>query len=306
MSNYKEVDDAFIEKYKSKFNFLIVTATDIEKEVLHDHLKPLPGQDKILQINKFKYTYYVGIFGAYYAVHVACNEMGAIGRNASILTTSHAIGTWSPTVLLMVGIAFGADITKQKIGDVLVAERILPYEPQKLGVKETITRGKEGPASSLLVDRFKAVNGWDFKFVDGRTPAIETGLILSGEKLIDDPAFKEKLMAAYPEAKGGEMEGAGIYAACDQHSIDWILVKGICDFADGNKSENKKENQRMAINSAVALCEQVFNSPLAFKEAGLIVQDEKLNTDFSEDKGAIPGWMIKKAQALGKEIRHED
>lgn len=290
MNEHHEVEDLFIDKYADCFDLLLVTATETEKKELHKHLKPLPGQTKVIKVYKGKYTYYVGVFGRYYAVHVACNDMGSSQRNASLVTTVDAANTWSPKVALMVGIAFGADKKKQKIGDVLVSERIINYEPQRKGKETTLMRGKEGPASSILIDRFKSVNDWSFVQND-RTPAIIVGTMLSGEKLIDDPDYKEELMKAYPEAIGGEMEGAGIYSACDTRVEHWILVKGICDYADGKKRRNKKANQKLAIESAVSLCLHVFSSSNALKAASLKEQDEVLNTDFSEDKGAIPAWM---------------
>lgn len=304
MISYKEVDDLFIPKHRSKFNLLIVTATATEKETLHKYLRPLPGQSKILKIQIGKHTYFVGQFGAFYAVHVACNEMGSTGRSSSIVTTSDAINVWSPSVVLMVGIAFGKG-DKQRIGDVLVSERIIPYEPKRLGEEESISRGKHGPASALLLDRFKSVTGWDF-VQEERTPKIIDGAILSGEKLVDDPAFKADLFAEHPEAIGGEMEGAGIYAACDQKVKDWILVKGICDWGENKSNPDKKKHQTMAIESAVDLCNHIFNSPYSFKDANLFFQDEVLQTDFSEDHGAIPAWMINKDKSLAKEIRNED
>jgi nucleoside phosphorylase len=56
--------------------------------------------------------------------------------------------------------------------------------------------------------------------------------MLSGEKLIDDPAFKARLLALEPEAIGGEMEGSGILDACLRNTTRWIIVKGICDWAE--------------------------------------------------------------------------
>jgi nucleoside phosphorylase len=35
------------------------------------------------------------------------------------------------------------------------------------------------------------------------------------------------------------MEGIGLYAAAQNAKVDWILVKAICDWADGNKSGEK-------------------------------------------------------------------
>lgn len=46
------------------------------------------------------------------------------------------------------------------------------------------------------------------------------------------------------------MEGAGLYVSCNEHKVDWIIVKSICDFADGNKGENKAERQELAAKNA--------------------------------------------------------
>jgi hypothetical protein len=71
--------------------------------------------------------------------------------------------------------------------------------------------------------------------------------------LIDDPDFKAKLQKEYPEAIGGEMEAAGAYAAAEFDKRDWIVVKAVCDYADGNKGENKQENQEIAAQNAAKL-----------------------------------------------------
>lgn len=47
------------------------------------------------------------------------------------------------------------------------------------------------------------------------------------------------------------------------------MVKGICDFADGNKSTEKDKNQRIAVNSAISACLSVFSSRTAFKDLGV-------------------------------------
>lgn len=283
--SYKEVGSEFITANDELFNLLIVTATETEKKELHQYLKPLPEEDKIIKVSKDKQTYFLGTFGAYPAVHVACDDMGAVSRNGSITTTMHAISLWKPKAVLMVGIAFGIDKKKQKIGDVLVAERIVAYESQRVGIK-VIPRGKEGPASSVLVNRFKSVTDWEYK-VGARTPQIISGLILSGEKLIDDQEFRDELLKAEPTAIGGEMEGAGIYAACDGQVHHWILVKAICDYADGNKSKKKAHNQKVAISSAVNLCEHVFSSPYGFDDILTTTAPKKIVDKLSTSKKKV-------------------
>lgn len=46
------------------------------------------------------------------------------------------------------------------------------------------------------------------------------------------------------------MEGAGLYTACQDRKVDWILVKGICDWADGHKEQDRETRQQIAARNA--------------------------------------------------------
>jgi hypothetical protein len=46
------------------------------------------------------------------------------------------------------------------------------------------------------------------------------------------------------------MEGAGLYAACEEAHVDWILVKAICDWADGQKELAADVAQPLAAQNA--------------------------------------------------------
>ena len=50
-----------------------------------------------------------------------------------------------------------------------------------------------------------------------------------------DDVFLSNLKTPYPNAIGGEMEGTGAYGAAERRSVPILLVKGICDWADGHK-----------------------------------------------------------------------
>jgi nucleoside phosphorylase len=194
--------------------------------------------------------------------------MGSMSREGSILTASEAIQAIKPKFLLMIGIAFGIDDSKQKIGDVLVSEAIIPYNFKRVGKKGTIIRSVPAASSKTIVNRFKNLRTWEFLRDDGIKSELICGHILSGEELIDNKSYRDKLLREFPTAKGGEMEGAGIFSACDGR-LEWILVKGICDFADGNKFQNKNENQKIAVNAAISACLEVFSSKTAFEEFGI-------------------------------------
>jgi hypothetical protein len=79
---------------------------------------------------------------------------------------------------------------------------------------------------------------------------------LSGEKLIDDPDFKAELFDQYPQAIGGEMEGAGLVAAALRGGVPWLLVKAVCDWGDGKKHS---KHQPLAAAAAVSLSHHVLS-----------------------------------------------
>lgn len=256
-------------KLKNQCKLLLITATDIEKQEVLKSLTPCGNKDHVFEVRKGTSTYYLGNFGAYGAILVK-SGMGTGTAGGSTITTTQAINTWQPKAIVMIGIAFGIDRKKQRIGDVLVAEQIIPYDVRREGKFITIYRSAHPPSSPFLQNRFAQVMGWSFKLPGGEKAKFCLCPILSGEVLIDNKAFRDALLKAFPKAKGGEMEAAGVYVAASQEKIDWIVVKAICDFADGNKGKNKKINQNIAVRSATSLAKKVFSSQYAFTDLGLI------------------------------------
>lgn len=264
MSNkFEYIKKNEVENLKDNLNIVIMTATDIEKETVFKYLKPLSGRSLKVDTNS-KQTYTIGVLGKYQVVHVHTN-MGSSSPDGSTLTTKDVLDYWKPKAIIMPGIAFGIDSTKQKIGDVLISEYIIQYDSAKIKEGIEIPRGPIVRSGLLLFERFRNCPEWVYKLEDGSEAKKITGRILSGSKLVDDKEFKQHLLKHFPEAIGGEMEGAGIYAASFHESFDqWILVKGICDWAEKKESEDKKKNQRIAAEAAVSLCCNVMQNPNAF------------------------------------------
>jgi nucleoside phosphorylase len=147
----------------------------------------------------------------------------------------------------MVGIAFGVDPKNQPVGTILVSKQIQTYELQRVNKDASIAlRGDKVPASPMLLNwAAHAEVEWP---EDG--PGIKKGLVLSGEKLVDNQDFRDQLVLLAPEALGGEMEGAGLYVASQTAKVEWLLVKAVCDWADGNKAKNKEKLQAKAAATA--------------------------------------------------------
>jgi nucleoside phosphorylase/tetratricopeptide (TPR) repeat protein len=231
---------------------LIVTATKVEstavtqvfQEASGERPKPASSGDRMYQdlgvVNGAK-------------VFLAQSEVGSVGLGASLQTVQKGIAALSPAAVIMVGIAFGINADKQSIGDVLVSQRLWLYDLQRVGTGqdgklEIIPRGDRPHASPRLMSWFQVADQhWD----EARAE-VRFGLILSGDKLVDNVDFRQQLRAFESEAIGGEMEGAGLYVACQDEKVDWILVKAICDWGDGNKAQDKDARQQLAAQNAAS------------------------------------------------------
>ena len=187
-------------------------------------------------------------------VFLALTEMGSGGPGASQQAVQKGIEALRPGAVILAGIAFGVDEKKRRIGDILVSQQLQLYDLQRVGADRIVLRGDKPHASARLIDHFRHADlDWD----ESRAK-VEFGLILSGEKLVDNLDYREQLQRLAPEAIGGEMEGAGLYVACQDAQVDWIAVKAICDWADGNKAKDKDARQQLAAGNAAAFVAQAL------------------------------------------------
>ena len=231
----------------SPADVLIVTATRVESKAVLDAFAQLTGQTaRIVTENRRTYRD-LGAVGDT-RVFLALTEMGSGGLGASQQAVQKGIEALRPGAVLLVGISFGTDEKKQRIGDILVSRQLQLYDVQRVGKDQIVLRGDKPHASARLIDYFRQADlDWDES-----KAKVEFGLILSGEKLVDNLDYREQLQRLASEALGGEMEGAGLYVACQDAKVDWIVVKAICDWADGHKKQNKAQRQRLAAGNAAA------------------------------------------------------
>ena len=199
-------------------------------------------------------TYYeLGEVGGFRVIHLHSRQ----GPQEAQLSAAQAISHWDPELLLAVGIAFGVNEKKQHIGDVLVSTDVLDYEPARVEPDGTFTRrGKPRETSRELSDRVKNLDlqrggqpGW---------PTIHMGTIVSGAKLVDNEEYRDTLTALQGDVIGGEMEGAGILAACAGNDVDMTVVKAICDWGTEKNNPSKEEDQKKAARNAAIVAHAIL------------------------------------------------
>ena len=271
-----------------KTQFLLITANENETKA-------------ILECESFQYEttqspdpqdtqyYNIGKFGCYQVAHIELQQQGSAQSEAAALSLSEAIKFCRPDAVILVGIAFGKDGNSQgsqKIGDVLISEKIADYESGKVTSKEFQSNGSIPDAGRQLLAAFHQYKySWHHNVGNSKAKC-RFGIILSGDKVIDSAEFKKDLFARYPRAIGGEMEGRGAYAACRRNGIsEWIVVKAICDWGENKNNPNKVADQKIAAESAASLIEYMFQKD-AFSKLTKASQSKETHTP------SVQGYLV--------------
>lgn len=235
-----------------KADVLLITATQNEARAILEMRK---NERSLCFIDGHPY-YDLGVLGNAKIALILQSSMGASGLGGARFTISEGIQALHPLAIIMVGIACGLKPGEQKIGDILVSERLAYYEPQRVGTEqhtlETIIhqRGERISVPPLILSYFK--NGHLLlDFADwSQIPNVFFGLVLSGDKLLDNITVRQTLLTHEPEAIGLEMEGVGLYEVATNAHVNWLLVKAISDWGDGKKAEQKEQYQKLAAENA--------------------------------------------------------
>jgi nucleoside phosphorylase len=210
-----------------------------------------------------------GNHGGMQIVHTI-SEMGAGGIGAAQQRTQEAIKHWSPQAVIAVGIAFGLDESKQQIGNVLVATQLQEYDLSRINHDGTITpRGDKSSTSDTLLNRLRQCDAIQRRQSEN-WPDVRFGLVLSGQKLVDNIDYRDSLKRMHGEAVGGEMEGSGLYVSATQGKVDWIVVKAICDWGHDKQHSQKDQWQILASKNAA----QVIKTAIDMGNLYFVGQDK--------------------------------
>jgi nucleoside phosphorylase len=182
---------------------------------------------------------------------------GTAGNVDAAAITATLLMEFKPKLVIMMGIAAGMR-GKTALGDVFIADRVVAYEGAALlegGKTETrpeIYRPNFSVQQDIAnylasakhvtarIDSARALQRLVFPETSeagevSRCSMPQSATISSGEKLLRDPEKFRQLRDLHGKSEIAEMEAAGIFAACTQHSVPSLIVRGISDFGDMKK-----------------------------------------------------------------------
>lgn len=178
--------------------------------------------------------------------------LARVGKVAAAATAVTLIREFDVKTVVFTGLA-GAVAPQLKVGDVVVARTLLQHDMDAsplfprheiplLGLScfEAPTRltdlmtacARDYLRSGLLTD----VSQSTLHRFGVRTPAVHSGMIVSGDCFVNDAARLEDLRSALPDALCVEMEGAAVAQICHEYGAACVVLRTISDHADAGAS----------------------------------------------------------------------
>lgn len=225
-----------------------------------------------------------------------------VGNVRAAIAAQQAIAVWNPAYILLSGITGGIATPGVELGDVLVPQQVISYEPGKVRDETLETRFEVHRPSHYVLKAATIAQKSDWTSTipqrpprkQKRSPTVHFTEMASGEKVISSKewgkAFKEK----WPRLTGVEMESLGILEAAyraDEGPRAGV-IKSVSDWADRHKADDW---QPFSAATAAAFVVAVIRALVVPSERR---QPQRVNSSLSSGaaKEVKKGWGPKKVQ----------
>lgn len=166
-----------------------------------------------------------------------------LGNVSGAIVASQILSVFELDHIVNLGLAAGVNPADQALGDVLIAERIRYYESGKLTGRDFRPSAEYIDVKSEVVDELALADfdHWPLgASLSGRPRKVFFGTIASGDKVISNTDFVAALRKYDRKTIGIEMESYGIAAAAVGRRQNFLMIRGICDFANRRKNDGAR------------------------------------------------------------------
>lgn len=196
---------------------------------------------------------------------VAMTTVGIGKVNAAVAATL-ALDHVQPRAVVFTGVAGSLDEAVH-IGDVVVAERVVPhdtgtlnpaglerYQPGHVAFLNPTERFGYEPPDDLLGRVRRATAELQLAPVLDRQPEIVFGKVATGDQFINDEQVRRSLHIEL-EAQAVEMEGVAVAQVADQFDVPCLVIRAVSDLA-GSEAEMDFDRfvAEVSANSTIVTC----------------------------------------------------
>ncbi|HET8841292.1 MAG TPA: tetratricopeptide repeat protein [Ktedonobacteraceae bacterium] len=242
-----------MEKYPQSFDVCVVCALPEEARAFLTVVRPHSQNGLEEYISpRYGYSYRSGALknnkGELLILHISW--LPRYGPQEMTLHLSHVLEECQPRIAIMTGICAG-DARQVQLGDLIIAECTFTYDNGKFVSDEQgrkvhmhDTRTYQLDANilqflGLFDDWMPLVAGLETpsSVLDQRKAACHIKAMASGSAVRADNPFQD-VQAPVRGTVAIDMEGAAFGLVMSRHPLTrWLIVKGVCDYADKNKND---------------------------------------------------------------------
>jgi nucleoside phosphorylase/glycosyltransferase involved in cell wall biosynthesis len=243
----------------------------IQIAVLLDHmsLEQFLGRlDSVTEEGRSNRLYYKGFIKGRPEMAVSVFPLQYQGNLGAAVSATNMLRDFDPDCVLLVGLAGGVS-HDLALGDVVIANSVIHYEPARLSDSSVSPRFKviyNSPPSFMTLAR-KASNEpvklqIELKNYPEKRPRVFIGSIASGEKVFLSHSQFDETFKDWAKVIAVDMEGAGVAEAIVNYSkvVPFAIVRGVADKLDQSKNDlwidfARDSANAVAINLAEAFAE---------------------------------------------------
>lgn len=202
-------------------------------------------------------SYWLGEVGTFRTIAVK-TRMGALSYGGSAATGFHFMSKTRATQVVCVGMAFGVNRGLQRFGDVLVSDAVFPYEQRDVVVANgrwAYSYGDSATTYRASREVFAVLEQQRRRHdADAAGFRVMPGCLLTGNARIRAAGYRDDVIRWSSHVAsvvvGGEMEGVGLLSLSPKGKPNWMIVKGVCDFADEQQEDEVARNRERACRNA--------------------------------------------------------
>jgi nucleoside phosphorylase len=241
-----------------RFDFAVIATLDEEFEAVKNVFDLQEMYLKKGGTSKGEVQYYYKEIEGF---RVAFFRFSQRGNITSATETREIIDNFKPKYIILVGIAGGVS-GNINLGDVAISDDVeyYPYEKVDEGGRHPRKITVEPPSKKLKEIIRYVGDEWRERITAPRPGGGEVkivhGLILSGEAILSEGGEArtrvQELLERYGKAIAIETEAGGIAEAVYGSSSEYIVIKGVSDYAGESRSQQQRETWRNYASNVAA------------------------------------------------------
>ncbi len=198
-----------------------------------------------------------GIFKGEYAGHEIYICLCGVGKVNAACSVQRLCDLFGVEVIINSGVAGDVD-RALKICDVAISDSLTYYDFTPIDILD-----RYPPFSSVFMADKKLVelseNACEKINAKGEKFGYKTGLIVTGDRFVEDSAFVKELYDKY-KALCTEMEGAAIAHAAILNNVPFVVIRAISDNADADADMSFEQMKVIGANRAGVIVTDIIEN----------------------------------------------